>query len=242
MKTSYRALIARHGLRAAGVRAAMSALNLLTRLRVFKGLVVTMQTLDKKLLDGDGGRFLDPLELEQFAQNPENDLEAGFVREAILRGDQCYAFVEGDVLSSYGWYAMYSPVVVRDTKVHFNSAYAFCYRGFTHPHFRGRNLRAVGVAKALEIFSRDGKKGLLTFTGVDEFDTLPAKLKVGYRQFGHALLVELGSRFLSFGSAGCRGYKFRLVSMFAAPVGIRVGEPGTVGLDPRTRVAQPSGR
>lgn len=222
-------------MRAAAVCAAFSAANLLTRLMIYRGLVVTMQTLDKQLLVGDSGRFLQTSELKRFAQNPENDLDPHFLRAAISRGDQCYAFAQGDVLSSYGWYAMYSPAVIGDTKVHFSSAYAFRYKGFTHPHFRGHNLPSIGQARALEALAHDGKQGLLTYVGFDDFDRLSKRLKAGYRLFGHALRLELGSRFLTLATSGCRAFRFRIASAMDAPAGIRIAERGTIDLDPRTK-------
>ena len=230
----YGELLAHHGAGAAAWHAAIRAANRVTRLQIYRGLVVTMQTVDPGLLTAPRGQFLDPSQLRRFAANPENDLDAGFVEAAISRSDQCYAFVEGDVLSSHGWYAMYAPAVVGDTRVHFSSSYAFRYRGFTHPHFRGRHLRAIGMARALEALTADGKKGLVTQVGFEDFHALQACLGVGFRPFGHALLVKLGSGFRAHATPGCREYRYRVGPAASAPAGARVDEPGTLGLDPRT--------
>lgn len=234
MDPKFKQLIGRHGVLAAVRHLGFRAVNLLTSLVVYRGLVVTMQSVNQGLLLQDEGRFLTTAELEQFGENPENDLDPAFLRAASSRGDQCYAFVEGDVLSSYGWYAMYSPAVVGTTRVHFSSSYAFRYKGFTHPHFRGRQLRSIGMARALEALSRDGKKGLISLVGFEDLDSLASCQAVGFQLFGHALLLPFGDRVLTHTTSGCHAYRFRLASGLDAPAGIRVGERGTIGLDPRT--------
>jgi hypothetical protein len=233
-RTFYGQLLAHHGARAAAWHAALRTANKLLPLEIYRGLVVTMETINRPLLAQKNGRFLKPSELKQFAKNPENDLDDQQVRAATSRGDQCYAFVEGDTLSSYDWYAMYSPAVVGPATVHFSSSYAFRYAGFTHPHFRHDNLQAIGMAKALEALSHDGKKGLVTQVRFSDFDSYASCRRVGFRLFGHALLVKLGGRLLAHATAGCRSYRFRIGSETDAPAGIRVAERGTIHLDPRT--------
>ena len=44
-------------------------------------------------------------DLFEFAETPGCELNADFVRQALAKGDECYAILDGNVLASYGWYS-----------------------------------------------------------------------------------------------------------------------------------------
>ena len=87
------------------------------------------------------------------------DLDSAFVDRATALGDRCFGFVEGDVLTSYGWYSRRPTEAGHGLVLRFDPAYVYMYKGFTHPKHRGQRLHAIGMAAALEEYTREGAKG-----------------------------------------------------------------------------------
>ena len=212
----YRQVASQHGLRAAAYNVAYRAANKLTELMILDGVTVSLATLDKKFLEepkAKEGRFLDFATLKRLARNPELMLTERFIAQAEAKGDRCYGFLEGELLSSYGWYSTKPTLLTEvrdDLVIHFNPTYAYMYNGFTHPKFRGQRLHAIGMAKALEALTGEGLDGLVSYVDSANFASLKSCFRMGYQTFGHVALVKVGDRFRSYASPGCTRYGFRV--------------------------------
>src|ERR1051325_462847 len=88
--------------------------------------------------------FLDSEAVWRYARDPENDLNEESARRALAARDECFAIRDGDTLAAYGWYSRAGAFHVSDTlRLHFDPQWAYMYRGFTHPAYRGQRLPAI---------------------------------------------------------------------------------------------------
>lgn len=157
--------------------------------------------------------MLEASAMERYADDPEYDLTRRTLDEAIVRGDRCAAIFDGQTLASYGWYAT-QPIRLLEIPgaplLHFDPAYAYMYNGFTHPAYRGRRLHALGMAAALEAYTREGRAGLVSYVDATNFSSLKSCRRMGYRSFGRVSTFALGSRRHYGATPGCKRYDFRI--------------------------------
>ena len=220
--TAYREMLARHGVastlfhaayRAAGGRRPAGALG---RARADPQSPRRGNLREAEHADG---RMLQASDLRSHARDPESGLSQAFLNRA--GPDRCVAFFEGDTLTSYGWYAERpTPITEVDGSLvlHFDPAYVYMYNGFTRPAYRGRRLHAVGMAAALVRYTREGKRGIVSYVDSSNYASLRSCMRMGYERFGRVLFVKLGGRYLTYAS---RGAKDRFPRR-----GRRSGEPG----------------
>jgi hypothetical protein len=189
---------------------ALRAINRLVLFKILRGVVI--EKVDPRfLVCDDRYRFtgLEEQTLRKFAAGPDYELSDEFLREAFARGDECYGFLDGEVLAAYGWYTRRPTALDRPELVlHFSDRYVYMYKGFTHPAHRGQRLHAVGMTKSLAVFLARGYRGLISCVEATNFSSLRSCYRMGYADFG--TILGLGARGLVRGSAGCRPYGFRV--------------------------------
>jgi hypothetical protein len=211
--THYQESAQKHGLPSALRELACNVARRAAQMRIWNAVVVTMETLDRSFLAEKGrqGRFLSARELYAFAkEQPDCELGEEFLASALARRDHCFGFVEDGILTSYGWYAT-SPTEADDGLVlSFDSSYAYMYKGFTLPRFRGQRLHALGMAGALEAYTREGKEGLVSYVDASNLSSLKSCARMGYRTFGHVVIVKTKGRYITRSTPGCRAYGFRV--------------------------------
>jgi len=208
--THYRESARKHGVPSAFCEFAFHAARRTANVTVWNAVVVTMDTVDKTFLEEKNrqGRFLSARELHAFAKEPEYELAEDFLGRALARQNRCFGFVENGVLASYGWYAT-GPTEAGDGLVlRFDPAYAYMYKGFTHPRHRGQRLHAIGMAAALAEFTREGKKGLVSYVDASNLSSMKSCLRMGYRTFGHVLLMKTKRGVFTSATRGCQAYRF----------------------------------
>ena len=209
----------RYGIGATLFHAAYRAAQRVTNLAVWKALVVTPDHLDKRFLADPRratGRMLDAECLRAYAKTAETRLTDRFIDEAAVRGDRCFAFFDGDRLTSYGWY---STRAVRLTELdeslalHFDPRYAYVHNTYTLPQYRGRRLHAIGMTAALEAHAEQGLTGLVAYVDSANFASLRSCHRMGYRDFGHVVVLDLGHRYACRATLGCEPYGFRVAPL-----------------------------
>jgi hypothetical protein len=193
-------------------RAAYRSLNRVTRVVLWKCLVLTPTDLDFGYVDAarrGGAKMLGPAELRPYVADPETLLTHPFLDAAAERQDRCVAFFEADRLISYGWYSSRPMSLVEldpSLVLHFDSSWIYSYNGFTVPRARGRRLRAAGIAYGLMACVRDGSKGNVAYVDSSNFASLRSSHRVGYRIAGYIAVLKLGLRYVCARSYGCRPY------------------------------------
>jgi hypothetical protein len=212
----YRDSLNDHGMSATLYHAAYRAANQFTRLAVWNGLSITPDRVESRFRTDPKrthGRMLEAAAMRAYAKGEANGLSERFLDEAVAKGDRCFAFFEGDVLTSYGWYSTQPTRLteISDSLVlSFDPKYVYMYNGFTLPKHRGQRLHALGMAAALEAYAKEGHKGLVSYVDSTNFASLKSCYRMGYRTFGHVVLVKVGKQYLCRSTPGCKDYDFRV--------------------------------
>ncbi|MGE0126745.1 MAG: GNAT family N-acetyltransferase [Blastocatellales bacterium] len=185
--------------------------NLFTLFMVLKCL--TIDVADPRFLHHDNGytcEFLTPGKLMELAKNQVYQLEADFLVEAINKGDECFAILDGDLLASYGWYSNKPTRLSDDLELRFNERYIYMYNGFTHPNYRGQRLHATGMTMALNHYINRGYRGIVSWVEANNFNSLRSCYRMGYRGFGEIYVIKLFRNHLILCSEGCRDFGFEV--------------------------------
>ncbi|MDX1981111.1 MAG: hypothetical protein SFV51_12645 [Bryobacteraceae bacterium] len=159
-------------------------------------------------------RFLSAEELLTFAAFPANKLPEAFVREALAKGDECFGILEGERLASYGWYSN-KPTEIGDggLAIHFDPRFIYMYKGYTHNHYRGKRLHAIGMTMALKAYRERGLGGIVSYVAANNFASLKSCYRMGYQDFGSVLVAQHGKFFLAFHTPGCGRYGVKIRRM-----------------------------
>lgn len=191
---------------------ALKALNAVFVLKILRG--VHVERPDASFLscpENYSAGFLTARELREYARDPQTELSDAFLDEALMRGDQCYAIRDGQVLAAYGWYSFgNTPIGLSDLVVSFNPQYVYMYKGFTDTRYRGQRLHAIGMSRALAHYLSSGYKGLVSYVEAHNFDSLKSCFRMGYGVFGSIYVTRLFGRYVTFSSPGCKRFRFRL--------------------------------
>lgn len=201
----------KHGLSDAVFDIAYHGANSFTQVMILK--CVAIGVADPRFLQNDSGyccEFLDPERLMVLSKNPEFQLEREFLEEALNKGDECFAILDGDFLASYGWYSNRPTKVGDGLELRFDKRYIYMYNGFTHPDYRGQRLHAIGMTMALNHYLNRGYSGIVSWVEANNVSSLRSCYRMGYRDFGEIYIVRLFRKHFIFRSSGCRDYGFEV--------------------------------
>ena len=175
--------------------------------------------------------FLDRETLRRMTAEAKYDLTAEFLDDALAKGDECYAIVDGAEPAAYGWYA-HSPTRMSDGMlVQFDPAYVYMYKGLTLDAYRGRRLHAIGMTRALAAYRARGFKGLVSYIESDNLNSLKSAYRIGYVDFGRVFIIRMWGRLVTFRTPGCAAFGFGI-----APPS-RNGDPGRSEAAPPDRLS-----
>jgi hypothetical protein len=166
-------------------------------------------------------RFLSGSQVTAFAHDPVNEMPEDFVFRALAKGDRCYAILDGETLASYGWYARGETSVTEDLNLHFHPEWAYMYKGFTRPEYRGQRLHAIGMARAMMEHVREGSRGVVSFVEANNFSSLKSCYRMGYEKAGTIVALKLMGRYFIRVSRGCEPLGLGLRPVGAAPAAPR---------------------
>ena len=162
--------------------------------------------------------FMSESMLMELVEQPEYELSKRFLNHALSNGDECYGFFYGSVLAAYSWYSNKATQInPADLVLHFDDAYIYMYKGFTHPNYRGQRLYATGMTRALEPYLAQGYKGMLCYVESNNFASLKSCYRMGYADFGNLYVARLFNRYWLHSDPGCRRYGFELECIQSLP-------------------------
>jgi hypothetical protein len=179
----------------------------------WKFIKLTLHDVNKNLLNRDlkyRFLFLDEDQIRKYSKDPINDISERFISRAIGNGDECLAALDSDVLASCGWYSGRPTHMFEDMFLHFDTDYRYMYKGYTHPNYRGERLHGIGMAKACEIYTGKGFKGLLSHIEAHNFNSLRSSYRIGYQDIGKIYVFRFFGQYRSFRDSGCKLYKCEL--------------------------------
>lgn len=200
---------------------AFRGLNRVVFFKVLKGVKIDMVNPDFLKCDAKyRGLFFDEALLRELGKNPENELPARFLDRALAAGEECYGFLDGDTLASYGWYSNKPAEIERPDLgrfhppgrlfLHFDDRYIYMYKGFTHLKYRGQRLHAVGMTRALEAYLARGYRGIVSYVEWNNFSSLKSCYRMGYSDFGNIYAAGALQNYFFYSDTGCEPYGFRL--------------------------------
>ena len=190
---------------------AYRVLHRLAGYRLLKVMKVTR--VDPRFLAGPapyGYGFLSGRDLREFTADPAHELSEQFLGEAERRGEECFGVLDGGALAAYGWYAHRATPVYDDLVLHFDPAFVFMYKGYTHPAYRGQRLHAIGKTRALAAFLERGRRGLVSFVEADNYRSLKSCYRMGSEDVGRIYVARLLGRPHIWHTGACRAYGVRL--------------------------------
>jgi len=187
-----------------------ATINAFFRFQVLEILTIVPDDLDGSYLDLPAEYSSDFLTSEQLYQHARADssleLSESFLREAIRKGDACYAIFHDRVLASYGWYSNQPTEIDSELTFSFDPDFIYMYKGLTRPEFRGKRLHAIGMSRALLAKVEEGSKGIISYVERTNFASLKSCYRMGYRRAGSIYIAKLFGRFFFWNTPGCRRF------------------------------------
>lgn len=178
-----------------------------------QGMTLTLSSIDPAYLDPSNGyeyRFLTEGELRKYAKDPRNQIEIKFLEDAIEKENRCYGIIDQGKLAGYGWYSNNNTKINDDLVLCFNKSWVYMYSGYTKPSYRGQRLHAIGMGKAMEKFSKQGAKGLISCVDTNNYRSLQSVNRVGYRNFGKVTAFKILGKYWIKTEKACHPYDFTL--------------------------------
>lgn len=197
---------------------AYRAANKVTDVRILCAMTLTPATVDPAFLEESAGMtwgFLDEeYLLRALEQGADADMDREFIRSALERGDRCYGALDDDGaagrIAAYGWYADRPTSVTDGLELRFDPAWAYMYKGYTLPGYRGRRLHGLAMARAMRAHVEAGKKGLVSYVDAANEASLRSCRRMGYRDLGHLVAVRIGGRWITHAASSCAPYGLAL--------------------------------
>jgi len=90
-----------------------------------------------------------------------------------------------------------------ELSLRFSPQWAYMYKGFTRPEYRGQRLHAIGMALAMMEHSREGCHGLVSYVESNNYNSLKSCYRMGYVKAGTIVALRVGGRYLIRVGRGC---------------------------------------
>ncbi|MDB4939408.1 MAG: family acetyltransferase, partial [Labilithrix sp.] len=180
---------------------------------LLRTMKLRLDRVDPKFLQiptGYVGRMLESSELAPWSGDPRYELDEAFLASATKRGDRCYAITFGDELASYGWYSKHPTRIADGLDLHFDPSWVYMFKGFTLPAHRGKRLHALGMARALEVYVKEGSRGIVSYVESNNFASLKSCYRMGYEDIGTIFVSTVRGRLMTTASRGCKSYGLRV--------------------------------
>lgn len=204
---SAKEVLARHGIAKAIAYAVFRLAQKVILLDVTQLMVSDAEKLTDEPAEDEAMevRILTPDEVRNFAREPSNELDGSLAHRLELDHDDCIGSVIDGRLAGYCWIATHSIEARHNRSTESEASgvafsypkeYAFRYKGFTHPDFRGRGVyRRVAHVASLEM-KKKGVRYILSTAETINYSALRSSYRCGYEYLG--LCVLLGWRNTSF--------------------------------------------
>ena len=209
---SIRRTVRNHGHLPAAYDIAVRSLNKCVYFKTLQCIVID-EVNQRDLILPEHLRFtgLEPRDLLTIIENPEYEMSADFVQQALAKGDECYGILDEDILASYGWYARSATSLDPDDLIfHFDDKYVYMYKGFTLHSYRGQRLHAIGMTRALAEYQSRSFKGLVSCVESNNFDSLKSCYRMGYHDCGRIRVTRIVGKYVFRTQPECRPYGISL--------------------------------
>lgn len=140
-------------------------------------------------------RFLSPDEVRRLAEDPDNDLGKSFYRRLTGEFDSCFAAISDGKLLNYWWYAANSIEGEHScgAPVSFPASYAYYYKAYTHPNYRGRGINQTTILGALGELAKRGVQHVFGLVEINNWSSLRSYDRAGFHRVGRLIAQCYGS-------------------------------------------------
>lgn len=151
-------------------------------------------------------------ELETLASDPANDIGPEFVAPQRERRDFCLGIFSGPRLAGYVFLSGRPTRVDSQLVFEFPPGAVYVYKAFTREEWRGRGLLPAVLTEAMRRYkSRPGVERFVTLILSDNFSSLAAFRRLGFRARQRFRLLGVGSGKITIIPCLCRGLLYRIV-------------------------------
>jgi len=197
---------------------AYRAANKVTDVRILCAMTLTPSSIDPAFLEDAAGMtwgFLDEEYLVRaLDQGADADMDREFIRSALAKGDRCYGALDDDGgagrVAAYGWYSTRPTMVTDGLELRFDEGWAYMYKGYTLPAYRGRRLHGLAMARAMSAYVEEGKKGLVSYVDATNEASLKSCRRMGYQDLGHLAAAKIAGRWVTHAAKSCAPYGLAL--------------------------------
>ena len=151
-----------------------------------------------------------PPQLLDAANDPALDMESGFVRAALARGDVAFGAVDGDQLIAYVWRPFGAAPDADGLWVKVDPPYHYAYKAFTLPAYRGKRIHIALSYLSDDYFLERGYTAEVGFSEISNFPGIAAADFVGRKRVGFAGYVKWFGRAVPFRTPGVKRVGFEL--------------------------------
>ena len=151
-----------------------------------------------------------PSKLLDAANDPELDMESGFVRGALARGDVAFGAFDGDQLIAYVWRPFGAAPDADGLWVKVDPPYHYAYKAFTLPAYRGKRIHIAVSHVSDDYFLERGYTAEVGFSEISNFPGIAAADFLGRKRVGFAGYVRWFGRAVPFRTAGVKRIGFQM--------------------------------
>lgn len=145
-------------------------------------------------------RRLDIEELMALVDKAELELDSDFLRAARERGDMAFGALDKSLLTAYTWRSVTSTPYTDDVWVRVERPYAYSYKSYTRPAYRGRQIAPALVLYADQEMLKLGYTDRAAYVEVTNFASLKLGVHMGSHPIGHIGFLNWFGRYFFFRS------------------------------------------
>jgi GNAT superfamily N-acetyltransferase len=150
-------------------------------------------------------------ELLDFSHDPALQLVDTRIKNSLARGEICIGATLDGKLVAYVWRTFFA--TPHDNKrniwIDFNAAAAYGRYSFTLPAYRGKHIMPSLLAFADNYCLDKGATCVIGYIETDNYPSIRACMKAGYRGVGYAGFIHLFGKLFSFRTPGAKKHGFR---------------------------------
>lgn len=159
--------------------------------------------------DGIAVRLLSPSDSARLGFDPELEIDARKVSEAVSQGEVCVGAFLGEALAGYAWFACQPAPHSDGIWMDFDRGGIYTYRAFVHPRYRGRGIAPALYRAADRVFLESGRRFAVLCIEATNVASLAAARRAGARRAGFAAYWRRGRRFRFWRTRGADPCGFR---------------------------------
>jgi hypothetical protein len=147
-------------------------------------------------------RALTEADLLEGVKDDDMELEPGFIRAALARGDLSWGAFEGDKLVGYTWRSPATAPFRDEIWIRIGYPLHYVYKSYTRTTHRGKGIHIAITRVADQHMLEMGRPAEVGFVDISNIQSLRAARSLGRRKVGWAGYLKLFGRGFTFRTAG----------------------------------------